>query len=75
MALRCSWRGKEQMVSLAQIPARLPGRCGWSAGGARSKIWRGGEQEPPLAIYLVFCPLGSRDVLQGPLSVVFNLHL
>lgn len=63
------------MVSLAQIPARLPGRCGWSAGGARSKIWRGGEQEPPLAIYLVFCPLGSRNVLQGPLSVVFNLHL
>lgn len=27
---RCSWRWKEQMALLAQIPARLPGRCGWS---------------------------------------------
>lgn len=74
-ALSCSWRrGRADGPAgpdSSQIAWEVWVEC---RGGARSKIWRGGEQEPPLAISLVFCLLGNRDVLQG-LSVVFNLPL
>lgn len=67
-------KGKSRWSRWPRFQPDCLGGVGGVQGGARSKIWRGGEQEPPLAISLVFCPLGNRDVLQG-LSVVFNLPL
>lgn len=67
-------KGKSRWPCWPRFQPDCLGGVGGVQGGARSRECGGGEQEPPLAISLEFCPPGNRDVLQG-LSVVFNQYL
>lgn len=71
----CSWRWREQMVLLAQIPARLPRRCGrstWRAPAAGRTSEEG--RRLLFATTVGSCPKRTGGTIYG-LAVVLNQRL